>query len=150
MQIDLQNVDDQDLEALAVLRIEAMRESLTRVGRFDAQRARDRFSAGFSPVNTRHIILDGGRVGFVAVKSINGELLVDHLYIHPDYQNKGIGAWVVGQIFGQADAQGLAVRVGALKGSDSNRFYERHGFRFVEAAEWDNYYVRMPSTPFNR
>ena len=35
-----------------------------------------------------------------------------------------------------------AVRVGALKESDSNRFYLRHGFVFERAGEFDNYYVR--------
>ncbi len=41
------------------------------------------------------------------------------------------------------DAGELAtLRVGALEQSDSNRFYERHGFELVEVGEWDNYYVR--------
>jgi hypothetical protein len=45
-------------------------------------------------------------------------------------------------IFAQADARGLAMRVGALRGSDSNRFYLRHGFALTEQSEFDNYYVR--------
>ena len=36
-----------DAEALVAIRIAAMRESLERLGRFDPQRARDRFLAGF-------------------------------------------------------------------------------------------------------
>jgi len=31
--------------------------------------------------------------------------------------------------------------LGALKESDANRFYERHGFRKEREEEWDNYYV---------
>jgi len=34
------------------------------------------------------------------------------------------------------------MRVGALRDSDSNRFYARHGFQLVERGEFDNYYVR--------
>jgi hypothetical protein len=35
--------------------------------------------------------------------------------------------------------------VGALKESDSNRFYVRHGFVLESRAEFDNYYVRRPA-----
>ena len=37
---------------------------------------------------------------------------------------------------------GLAVRVTALKLSDANRFYQRHGFELQHASEWDLHYVR--------
>lgn len=98
---------------------------------------------GFSPGLTKHIVKNGTRVGFVVVKPDGDGLLLDHLYIHPDYQNQGIGQWVLHQVFDEADVQGKAIKVGALKGSDSNRFYARHGFELVEQAEWDNYYVRQ-------
>ena len=39
-----------------------------RVGRFDPQRARARFADGFEPTCTRHVVVDGQRVGFVVVK----------------------------------------------------------------------------------
>jgi GNAT superfamily N-acetyltransferase len=69
-------------------------------------------------------------------------LLLDHLYVRPGHQGKGIGAAVLAQVFAEADAAGLQVRVGALRGSESNRFYARHGFVQVEQGEFDNYYVR--------
>ena len=131
-----------DAEALVALRITAMRESLERIGRFDPQRARDRFLSTFTPEQTQHLLLQGERVGFVGVRSYQGELQLDHLYVHPAHQRRGIGAAVLARVFADADAQGLPVRVGALRGSDSNRFYQRHGFRQVEEGEWDIYYVR--------
>jgi GNAT superfamily N-acetyltransferase len=142
LQIELLPAKEADAEELVILRIAAMRESLQRIGRFDPQRARERFLSGFSPKHTRHILQNGMRVGFVVVKPIEGGLLLDHLYILPEHQSLGIGAWVLWQIFTEADAHGECIRVGALKGSDSNRFYVRHGFDLVEKAEWDNYYVR--------
>jgi GNAT superfamily N-acetyltransferase len=122
--------------------MEAMRESLERVGRFDPIRARDRFLSGFSAQHTRHIEADGRRVGFVVAKPQSDFILLDHLYIRPGSQGQGIGAIVLARVIEEADARGLPVRVGALRGSDSNRFYERHGFRLVEQGEFDNYYVR--------
>ena len=69
-------------------------------------------------------------------------LLLDHLYVSPAHQNLGIGSDALQAVFASADDDGRAVRVGALRGSDSNRFYARHGFDLVEEAEFDNYYLR--------
>jgi GNAT superfamily N-acetyltransferase len=131
-----------DADALVALRIAAMRESLERIGRFDPQRARDRFLSTFTPELTQHLVVGGERVGFVVVRTYQGELLLDHLYVHPAHQGRGIGATVLARVFADADARRLPVRVGALRGSDSNRFYQRHGFRQVEEGEWDIHYLR--------
>jgi GNAT superfamily N-acetyltransferase len=71
-------------------------------------------------------------------------LELDHLYIHPGFQGRGIGSVVLRQVFAEADERGMPVLVGALKESASNRFYQRHGFALVSEGEWDNYYVRSP------
>jgi len=135
-----------DFEGLLALRIAAMRESLERIGRFDPARARERFAAGFAPEHTRHLLLDGERVGFVVVKPQVDALLLDHLYIAPGAQGLGLGAAVLADVFARADAAALPVRVGALRDSDSNRFYVRHDFELVEQAEFDNYYLRPART----
>jgi GNAT superfamily N-acetyltransferase len=132
----------QDAEALVALRIAAMRDSLERIGRLDPDRARERFMANFAPEYTQHIVQLNKRVGFYVLKSVESGLLLDHLYIQPGHQGQGIGTAVLAHIFAQAGARGLALRVGALRGSDSNRFYLRHGFALVEQGEFDNYYVR--------
>ncbi len=131
-----------DLDALVALRIDAMRESLERIGRFDPVRARERFVSGFSAQHTRHVLSGGERVGFVVIKPQDGELLLDHLYVQPGSQGLGIGAAVLALVFAEADAAVLPLRVGALRDSASNRFYLRHGFRLVDRGEFDNYYVR--------
>jgi GNAT superfamily N-acetyltransferase len=140
--VTLTPVGAADAEALVELRIASMRESLERIGRFDTVRARERFLSGFSPEFTRHIEVDGRRVGFVVVKPEAEALLLDHLYVHPDHQGRQIGAEVLARVIAEAEPQGLPVRVGALRGSDSNRFYQRHGFKLVEESEFDNHYLR--------
>jgi GNAT superfamily N-acetyltransferase len=136
-----------DGEALADLRVEAMRPSLERVGRFDAARARARFLCSFSPEYTREIVVSGLRVGFFVLRPAGEGLLLDHLYIRPTHQSRGIGAAVLRTVFAEADGLALDVRVGALKDSDSNRFYVKHGFVLESQAEFDNYYVRSPGQP---
>lgn len=143
--ITFENAVPSDGEELAALRIAAMRESLERLGRFDVRRARMRFLSGFSPEHTRHILLAGERVGFFVVKVEEAALLLDHLYIRPGHQGRGVGAAVLVHVFAQADRRACPVRVGALRESDSNRFYERHGFTLLEQTEFDNHYVRHAS-----
>jgi hypothetical protein len=46
------------------------------------------------------------------------------------------------KILQEADRLGLAVSLGALRDSDSNRFYRRHGFVQTGESEWDIDYLR--------
>ena len=142
MTLELAPVHAADFEALLALRIAAMRESLQRLGRFDPERARARFLASFAPEFTRHVLLEAQRVGFLTVTPDAGSLLLDHLYIHPDHQGRGLGALLLQRVFAEADAAGLELRVGALKESASNRFYLRYGFVVLHETEWDVHYVR--------
>ena len=142
--VTLEQAVEEDADLLADLRVLAMRESLEKVGRFDAHRARQRLLADFSAGSTRHIICQGQRVGFVVVKPKADGLLLDHFYLHPDFQGRGIGAATLAILFAEADAQGKILHVGALRESAANRFYLRHGFVLFEQAQYDNYYRRQP------
>lgn len=135
----------EDAEELVALRIAAMQESLERLGRFSRERARARFIESFQPEFTRHIEVEGQRVGFVMIRPNEEGLYLDHLYIHPNFQNQRFGSQVLEVIFQEADAKNLSIKVGALKGSDSNRFYLSHGFKLTEEGEWDNFYIRPAS-----
>ncbi|CDN64834.1 GNAT family N-acetyltransferase [Burkholderia cenocepacia] len=135
-----------DAEAFVAIRIAAMRDSLERIGRFDPQRARERFLASFDPARCRFVEVDHSRAGFYTLRPRADHWLLDHLYIVPAHQGKGIGAAVLREILAEADEHRMPVHVGALRGSDSNRFYERHGFVRTGEAEWDIYYRREPGT----
>jgi ribosomal protein S18 acetylase RimI-like enzyme len=150
MDIEFQGALESDASVLADLRVAAMRESLERVGRFDPVRARERLLSSFDATATRHVLADGSRVGFVVVRTSAKEMLLDHLYIDPRHQGRGVGAAVLAKVFSEADRHDLDVRVGALKESASNRFYMRHGFEPVAQDEWDIYYVRKASAAASR
>jgi GNAT superfamily N-acetyltransferase len=136
-----------DFEALFALRLRAMRESLERIGRYDEQRARARLADGFDPTHTQHIVADGRRVGFVVYKLLSHTLRVNHLYIDPPEQRRGIGRQVLHWICELADRHQVPVELVALKGSAANRFYLRHGFVATGEGEWDIDYVRTPLWP---
>jgi len=131
-----------DFEALLALRIEAMRDSLERLGRFDPDRARERLRGTFRPECTWHIEACGERVGFYCLRPDGDGFRLDHLYVHPSAQGRGLGGQVLRRILRDADRRRAKVTLSALRGSDSNRFYRRHGFVPTGEGEWDIDYVR--------
>ena len=143
----LQRAEADDFEDLLALRLRAMRDSLTRLGRYDEQRARERLAAGFAPGHTQHVVVDGERVGFVVLKKLSHALRLDHFYIDPKAQRRGIGSQVMRRVCAEADRLLLPVELCALKGSDANRFYLRHGFVLTGEGDWDYDYLRLPTTP---
>lgn len=140
--ISLHPVNRDALDELVAMRIACMEPSLTRVGRFDPVRARARLADDFDPRCTWHIEQAGARVGLVVVQQQADAWLLAHLYVHPRAQNRGIGQQVLLLVFAQVDAVGLPLTVFALKGSESNRFYQRHGFQWQSETEWDVCYQR--------
>jgi GNAT superfamily N-acetyltransferase len=144
LNVQFKPVSAGDGESLATLRVDAMRASLERAGIFEVQRARNRFLGTFSPQHTYEVLANGERAGFFVLKWHGNALLLDHLYLQAAWQNQGIGAKVLRHVFTRADDLQVDVRVGALRGSDANRFYARHGFELVEQVDVDNYYVRRP------
>ncbi|MEP0520886.1 MAG: GNAT family N-acetyltransferase [Hyphomicrobiales bacterium] len=129
-----------DARALADLRVEAMRESLEAVGRFDPDRARARFLKSFEPEATTRILKAGRLVGFFALKRKSDYLLLDHLYIDDDLQGIGLGSQVMKLAKAQANEASLPIELCALKGSAANGFYEGHGFCLIRSDALDNYY----------
>ena len=128
-----------DFEAMLAIRVEALCESLERLGRFDPTRVRERLAAGFAPEHMRHIVIDGERAGFITLRPLPAHtpptLQVDHLYIRPVHQGQGVGAWALAWAKAQATERGCDLTLSALKQSAANRFYLRHGF--VQTAESD-------------
>ncbi len=133
-----------DFEELVALRIAAMLESLERVGRFDPERARERLRKSFYPEYSEFIVLDGQRIGFYTFRPAADGFHLDHLYLHPGSQSRGVGSHVLRHLLSQADARQIPVHLGALRDSPSNRFYQRHGFTQTAEDEWDIYYNRKP------
>ena len=135
----------EDAEALATIRVQAMKPSLEAIGRFDEDRARRRILDSFDPNTTSEILVEEERVGFLVIRRLENHFYLDHLYISPKYQGKGLGSAVLRQLIEEANVANLPIRLGALKFSPSNRFYASHGFCLEREEEWDNYYVLQPS-----
>lgn len=132
-----------DFERLVALRLLAMRESLDRLGRFDPDRARLRFREGFDPAHTRLIHQDDALVGcFTLRPGDDGALWLEHFYLYPKVQGRGLGGAVMRALL--AETRGRTLRLCVLRESDANRFYPRFGFVETHREAWDIYYERPP------
>ncbi len=138
MKTEIAHIGDGD--ALAELRVLAMKESLEALGRFDEVRARIRFLDSFDPDATQKVLIDDELVGFYVVTEHSEHLYIDHLYVHPNHQGKSIGSTVLKSIVETGRRINKPIKLGALKGSRSNQFYRSHGFVKVTEGEYDNYY----------
>ncbi|MEP7102491.1 MAG: GNAT family N-acetyltransferase [Burkholderiales bacterium] len=140
---DLAPVTEADFDELVALRIATMRESLERIGRFHPQTAAARFRNTFRPADTRRIVVDGVAAGCVALwPEPLDAMRVEHFYIAAPFQGRGLGGAVLRRLFDSVPEEVRMFRVGALRDSDANRFYQRHGFVKVSEDEWDIAYER--------
>lgn len=147
LSFELESAKASDFEDLLALRLRAMRASLEQIGRYDEERARERLAANWAPEHTRHIVVDGHRIGFVVLKRLSHVMRLNHLYIDPPAQRRGIGGRVLEWACTEADRAQLPIELCAIKGSAANGFYLSHGFVEIGEGEWDVDYVRMPRGP---
>jgi GNAT superfamily N-acetyltransferase len=123
-----------DVEAVAELRATVLRADLERLGRYDAQRVRQRLRDGFDPAHTWVIEVGGVFAGCVALRPAKDSHWLEHFYLAPRLQGSGIGSGVLRELLEQCDRSGALVRLNVLQGSPARRLYERHGFT-VEAED---------------
>ncbi|MGW4560869.1 N-acetyltransferase family protein [Streptomyces sp. NPDC004561] len=133
-----------DIEVIAELRATVMRADLERLGRYDEHRVRQRLRDSFSSRHTSVIVVDGGLGGCVTVRPAGDGQWLEHFYLAPECQGRGLGSAVLGAVLERADAQGTAVRLNVLQGSAARRLYERHGFVVESQDPVDVFMVRRP------
>ena len=133
-----------DVEAIAELRAVVMRPDLERLGRFDEHRVTQRLRDSFSPQCTSVIVVGGSFAGCVTLRPAEGGQWLEHFYLAPGVQGRGLGSAVLRTLLDRAATEGLSVRLNVLQGSAARRLYERHGFTVETQDPIDVYMVRRP------
>lgn len=116
-----------DAAWIAELRAAVMRPDLERLDRFDPVRVRERFLNGFQPEYTYIIHTDGVDAGVIAVRPEPDERWIEHFYVAPTHQGRGLGGAVLRHVMA-ASVDERPFRLNVLQGSAARRLYERHGF----------------------
>jgi GNAT superfamily N-acetyltransferase len=134
-----------DVEAVAELRAVALRADLERLGRYDEQRVRQRLRDGFDPAHTWVIEVDGALVGCVALRPSKDAYWLEHFYLDPSLQGRGIGSAVLSTLLERCDREDALIRLNVLRGSRARQLYERHGFRVETEDPVDVFMAREPA-----
>ena len=116
-----------DIRWLASLKEAALRPDLERLGVWDQQRSRCRLLEELAPASTWLVLLSGQPVGSIGLRPADGEQGLQHFFVLPAHQGRGLGSAVLGHLLRRReDARPL--RLLALRGSRSLALYARHGF----------------------
>ncbi|MFB9593643.1 GNAT family N-acetyltransferase [Streptomyces racemochromogenes] len=142
----LRSAEPADVEEIAELRAAVMRPDLERLGRYDEHRVRQRLRDSFSPRHTSVITADGDFAGCVTVRPAEEGWWLEHFYLAPALQGRGLGSAVLRRLLEAIDADPAPVRLNVLRGSAAQRLYERHGFTVEVQDPVDVFTVRRPHT----
>ncbi|BFP52865.1 MULTISPECIES: GNAT family N-acetyltransferase [unclassified Streptomyces] len=135
----------EDVEAIAELRAVVMRPDLERLGRYDERQVRRRLRDAYAPEHTSIVEAAGFFAGCVALRPADDGWWLEHFYLSPALQGRGIGSAVLRGVLNRADAERLPVRLDVLRGSPARRLYERHGFTLEREDAVDVFLVRNPT-----
>lgn len=109
------------------LRATVMRADLERLERWDPVRVRTRFLDAFDSSRTSVIEINGENAGLIAVRPDIDSVWIEHFYLQPAAQGRGIGSQVLRQIMAEHQDH-RPFRLNVLQGSPARHLYERHGF----------------------
>ena len=90
------------------------------------------------------IICDGKPIGTIATVESEDSTDIAQFFILPDYQNKGIGTYLLKSILDEADRLSKNVTLKFLKNNRVKSLYARHGFRLVRTGDAAHHMERTP------
>lgn len=93
------------------------------------------FRTHLSPEKFTVLMLDGKNIGGFMLVEHDDHLWLEMLLIHPEYQNKGIGANVIRQLQRLAVAVGKPLKLCVIKANPVKGFYEKLGFQHYQEDE---------------
>lgn len=116
MQYELKPCRDEDREWAYALKSEAYREVVERqFGRWDEPFQWELFCARWSPAISRVILIDGVRVGILALEERTGELWLAEIQLVRAWRGRGIGSMLIRELLARARAARKKLRLQVLK-----------------------------------
>ena len=100
----------------------------------------------FRPEIHQIIQCDGDEIGCIAVIDEPGALMLEKLYILPNYQRRGIGTLLLGRLIKCAHAGEKPIRLRVLRVNPARQLYERNGFE-VERSTKERHFMSYVVPP---
>ena len=120
-------------------------EYITSLFGWDEEVQRDFHDKAWEQQKPDIISYDGKPVGTIATIETEDCIEVGQFFILPEYQNKGIGSYLLKSILDRADRLGKNVTLRFLKNNPVKSLYVRNGFRFIYTGEVAYHMERKPS-----
>jgi ribosomal protein S18 acetylase RimI-like enzyme len=127
----LRPVTSEDYEYLYNLHVASMKEYVERTWGWDEEFQQKGFRKHFDPADLQIITLDNESVGVVSIRRNATEFFLRAIEIHPEYQRREIGTYIIRSILDEADGEAVPVILYVLKVNPARKLYERLGLRIV-------------------
>ena len=145
MTITIRKANAVDSDFVFAIKKAAFREYVEQVWGWDETHQRELHNKRFGSQDVRIIQFQGNDIGFFSTSCTADSLKVHQLFIHPEYQGRGIGSACMTSILADADIAGKAVNLQVLKiNTRGIAFYQRLGFSIVDE---DSTHVQMKKLP---
>lgn len=142
--VELRPATSEDLDFLYHVHRAAMRDYVAQTWGWDEQWQREHFRQHFDPSEAEIIRFGGQDVGYITVDHREDELFLANIAILPEYQNLGIGTFLIRKVLAEAKQLGRPATLQVLKVNPARSLYEQLGF--VAVGETATHYV-MRATP---
>jgi ribosomal protein S18 acetylase RimI-like enzyme len=129
--VELRSVTDDDREFLFdLMRASYFDHVVATWGAWDEEDQRRRFEGRFESGNQHVILVDGERVGLLAVEELPTEMFLANIEILPSWRGRGLGTAILRWVIASGSAKGLPVTLQSLKVNlRATSLYEREGLR---------------------
>jgi len=119
-------------------------EYITQMFGWDEKVQRDFHAKAWQQYKPDIITYDSKPIGTIATIGSEDGIEIGQFFILPDYQNKGIGTYLLKRILDKADQLGKNVTLRFLKNDPVKSLYIRNGFQIVHTDESLYYMERKP------
>ncbi len=144
-ELNIRKADAFDSDFVFAVKKAAFRKYVEQVEGWDDTHQRELHNKRFDSHNFRIIQFQGNDVGFFSTSCTSDSLKIHQLFIHPEYQVRGIGSACMTSILADAHVAGKAVNLQVLKINIRGiAFYQRLGFSIIDE---DSTHVQMKKLP---
>jgi len=128
----LRQATESDSEFAYQVKKRAFKQYIEQTWGWDEAHQRQYHARHFDPSEVQVITYQGQDAGWLEVRREEEALWIAEIYISPEYQNRGIGSFLIAEALLEARQKGVPAKLGVLKvNTRAKRLYERLGFRVV-------------------